>query len=354
MSSDNNKNNNNNDTGIAPLTDLINLTDRTLNQMFSGISSIYSNYHDSLEDTVEETLSTALPTVLKRTSDELFERTSDWISDLDKLSTEKTGESFSDRASKWYERGGEFGDRFWPGLFGARFGPLTQIQIGQKAIGDSKFEPIKIDLDESKPSDLVSFPIPSTRKYTKCKELKGQSVWTREGVWRCLFPKSMSDSSQLSQALHKSSNIPSQSSGGILGALTTTDEASRAEELQQHYVFSDFTSYLDWKSEIRKAIEYKKKQDRERYSDSYPEDNVSKAITPIRNNKSYISEEEAEKLGKKVISSSIESRTITTENGDLETKKIVRKWYDDGTASISESVKTTPRSSSGWFWKRDN
>lgn len=351
MSTDKDKNNNDNDidTGIKPLTELINLTDRTLNQMFRGISSIYSNYHDSVEDT----LSTAIPTVLKETSDELFRKTNDWFSDFDRISRENFGESITERASKWYEKGGEFGDRLWPELFGPRFGPLTQIQIGLKSIGNNQFEPIKIDLDESKPTDLVSFPIPTTRKYTECKELKGQSVWTREGIWRCLFPKSSLDKSQLSQALDKASSISSQSSNGILGALTSSDKSNNVDELQQYYVFPDFTSYLDWKSEIRKAMEYKLKQDRKKYSDVYPEDSTSRAITPIRNNTSYISEEEAEKLGKKVVSSCIESRTITTENGDLETKKVVRKWYDDGTASISEYVNTTPKESSGWFWKRN-
>ncbi|CAN6669261.1 hypothetical protein TRVA0_041S00914 [Trichomonascus vanleenenianus] len=150
--------------------------------------------------------------------------------------------------------------------------------------------------------NLWAFPVPSARQYDRCKDAGGESAWNKDGVWRCLF-------------------------GG--------DDKKET--------FKDYTSYLDWRRGMRQAIAAEREKERQQWQ------SIWRPNESTGSNVRYISESEAEKLGKKVVSSSVTSETISKDDGQLETKKVVKKWYDDGSVSLSES--TTNGKNGGWFWK---
>lgn len=146
---------------------------------------------------------------------------------------------------------------------------------------------------EQSAENLWAFPVPSARQYDQCKDAGGTSAWNKEGVWRCLFGPDAKDKSW----------------------------------------FHDYTGFLDWRREMYRAMAAKRKKEQEQWSqlwDSKTDDSP----------KRYIAEAEAERMGKKVVSSSISSETVTKDDGNLETKRVVKKWYDDGTCSVNESVST--------------
>jgi hypothetical protein len=189
------------------------------------------------------------------------------------------------------------------------------------------------DHDSCVKGKMWGYPVPSMRQYDRCKENDGVSVWSRDGVWRCLFPN-------VSDAKEQLKNLDIDGNNG-----------TRLEDQQW---FSDYSFYLDWRRAMRKAEEAKREQEWQRSKQHYdslwsdkPTEQKSKVPTK------YVSELEAEKQGKNVISTSVVSETVSREDGTLETKRIVKKWYDDDTVSVSETVNTglDNDNKGGWFWK---
>lgn len=251
-----------------------------------------------------------------------------------------------------------------PELAGGFSADKSTWQLGGGSGGES------IPLDKSKPTNLWSYPVPTTAQHDKCAELSGDGVWTREGVWRCLFPL---DKRQIDNEVQKgSANAP----------------------LSQQKLFGDYTDYLDWKSGIRKAMSKQQELDRavarmeqeklqeraeaqkqaqrqaleERWQRSservepYQQQNrwdqsaAQNPSRPVKERWEAAAPVNA-KSGKSIASTSTTSETTTKPDGSLETKQVVQTWYKDGTSSVSERITTGAQkasdgsNASGWFWK---
>ncbi|VVT57186.1 uncharacterized protein SAPINGB_P005577 [Magnusiomyces paraingens] len=357
MTNDNDKKDNigssaSKDDSLSPISDFIDLTDKTLDRMYRNASQLYNDYQGRWSDSVDDTLSTSIPTFFRERADNFFQH-NPWFSSS---SDEDSG--FSRLPWKWNH------SRNWNSsldVFQVEGDSESNENVGASGsltttTGDSLTSPQTIELDQSKPRNLWAFPVPSTRQYDNCKELQGTSLWTREGVWRCLFPKSSSDQARLDQALEKSKNADYAS------ASNTTDP-STSSTLTETQVFSDFTTYLDWKSAVRKAIAAKRRLERaewqkqfdSQFGDKSPQQYQSGQLTT--SSPKFITEEEAKAQNKKVVSSAYSSTTVTKDDGSLETRKVIEKWYDDGTASVTEKINNSPNDgkgndgTSGWFWK---
>lgn len=289
------------------LTDLVDLADRTLDRTFKGVSKIVHDYGGEWNDTISDTLTSSLPSLVWGGRDQFNKKRDEWLGEfLDTATTTSTGSADGGVA--------------------------------------------RLPLDTTKPTNIWAFPVPSTKQYANCKELNGTSAWTRDGVWRCLFPQSQA---QLDQELQLSRTPTTSSSSSLLSfnkpAAATSEEAADADKRR---LFPDYTSYLDWKVIARKALAEKRVRERdqwdqnERHRLSPPShDDPRKAIV-------HVSEAEAEKNGKRIISSSVSSETVTKDDGTLETRKVVQKYYDDGTSSVTENVyNSKQKDSRGWFWK---
>lgn len=269
------------DTQMTPIGDLVDLADRTIDRTYKGVSKIMQDYGGEWNDTFQDTVTSALPSFIWGGRDQFNKRRDEWLGDLYDSGTLSIDGSDTSR----------------PSIFGSE--PESQLL-----------------LDTSKPSNMWAYPVPSTKQYADCKELQGKSVWTREGVWRCLFPQ---DQLKLDQELRKPNT--------------------------ERRLFGDYITYLDWKTGMRKALLEKRQHEREQLKAEWEKEQHVFA------NPKYISQAEAEKNGKKVISSSISTETLSKEDGSFETKKVVQKWYDDGTSSIAENISNSKDKRSGWFWK---
>lgn len=368
--SDNNNNNNNktspsNADQISPVSEFIDLTDKTLDQAYRNASRMYRDYSDSWTDSVDDTLATTLPTFFREHADNFFQnsRLAPPIDDTDDRGWHRG------HWRRFRNRGGNFSsDSFQIG------GDSVDNNGVAAATTPSQF----IALDPSKPKNLWAFPVPNDRQYEKCKELEGTSLWTRDGVWRCLFPSSASEQSRLNQALDNSKHADFSAQVANSKAGGETPDIGAIREAQ---VFPDVSIYLNWKTAIRKAIQAKRAQERAEWQkqfDSrfqnrgYGENQGQLTQAPSQSSETpqqqqqqqqqpkFISEEEAHAQNKKVVSSAYSSSTFTKEDGSLETRKVVEKWYDDGTTSVTERVSNSANhnddtrsssSSSGWFWK---
>uniref|UniRef100_A0A060T7J2 ARAD1B19624p n=1 Tax=Blastobotrys adeninivorans TaxID=409370 RepID=A0A060T7J2_BLAAD len=163
---------------------------------------------------------------------------------------------------------------------------------------------------EDSAENLWSYPVPSARQYDQCIDAGGKSAWNKDGLWRCLFPQN-------------------------------------PEYNNKDKWFSDYSGFLDWRRHMRQ-VAVKERQQRELEAKKEHE-SVQNALTkPAR----FISESDAESAGKRVVSTSVTSETITNNEGQLETKRRVEKWYDDGTKSVKETIENGEnKGSSGWFWR---
>jgi hypothetical protein len=142
------------------------------------------------------------------------------------------------------------------------------------------------------------------------------SAWSTEGVWKCLFPKDAA-------------------------------EHRRLFEGSNPQYFKEYTALLEFRRGMRNA---ERERERSRWSrDSSPRETTQHSDpAKIR----FISESEADRVGKTVVSSQVRSETVSKDDGTLETKRVVKKYYDDNTASVSETVDSGKQaaSNSGWFW----
>lgn len=190
-----------------------------------------------------------------------------------------------------------------------------------------------------------AYPVPSVRQHARCLENGGVGVWDRQGMWNCL----VGDTNKL--GLDKSQ----------LGDDST--------------FFKDYSVYLDWKTAMKKASDARREQDKIRWqqqasqwNQTAVENNVNShersALTPANpagDMTKYVSETEATANNKKVINSNV-LKEYVYRDGELKSRSVVKKWYEDGTMSVTESINgqqdnnnglanSETGSSSGWFWK---
>lgn len=266
MSNDDKRNSNtSSDISLSPINDFVDLADRTIDNTFKKVSKIVHDYGGDWEDTI----SSGLPSIFWGGRDQLARKYDEWLRDDD--------------------------------------GTMTNREN-------------VLPLDETKPSHLWAYPVPSTKQYSQCQDLGGNSVWTREGVWRCLFPASQADL-----------------------------DAELRKPKDERRLYGDYTGFLDWKAGMRRAMLAARAKERAEQEKNQPQRQMSSLWS---GKPKYISESEATAAGKRIVSSSISSETITKDDGSLETKKVVQKWYDDGTTSKTEEVSNSVDKTSGWFWKK--
>ncbi|ANB11079.1 Mpm1p [Sugiyamaella lignohabitans] len=236
--------------------------------------------------------------------------------------------------------------------------------------------------DCRKDSKMWGYPVPSQRQYDKCIENNGTSVWSRDGVWRCLFPESNANPMAIANAKD----------------VAASASASSGSSLENHQWFTDYSVYLDWRRAMRKAEAAKRESEWNRIKErkeklfSFPSDsdiessarstsissgnssgnNGSTAVSATSSAAKQITESEAEDQGKNVISKSIVVESVWRD-GKLQTRQVVKKWYDDNTVSVKETTNSNANSNSnpaltsgtsedglnhhsndskgGWFWK---
>lgn len=172
----------------------------------------------------------------------------------------------------------------------------------------------KLGLDERKPNDeLWAYPVPSVKQYEACRELEQTQgaigVWTREGVWRCLFPK---NKRQFEANL----------------ALPLVGSGTQEKEKDERYVFGDYRAFLDWKSGFRRAMLAQRRRERELES-AWTNPNTLTTTTTTGG---------SEEDGKKVVATSIHTETYTTSAGAVETKRTVKTTFADGTTKLTETT----------------
>lgn len=194
-----------------------------------------------------------------------------------------------------------------------------------------------IELEKTKQTNLWAFPVPSSAQDQRCRDLEGNGVWTRESVWRCLFPV---NKQQLEHELERSKN------NGSDGRL-----------------FGDYTDYLNWKASMRKATQYYNQETRKFVQsteakterDSSNDWKVQDAWHQARSEDSDVKQAlknnfEPSVDNEKVISTVSSTETFKRPDGTLETKHIVKNEYADGSTTTIERV-TSKEKQHGWFWK---
>lgn len=373
MKDDNRSNTSTQDDTLSPVSDLIGATDRVLDRVYKNASQIVNNYSDYWSDPIDESTSYNIPGFMRDRANEYLDKAAAYYNGNTEPQDRNT-DNESRRHRPWGHGNCHWrkprnrqikGDVFQiegPGV------PETKDRYGNGISTFSDNGAQFINLDRSKPKDLQASPVPSGAQYEKCKGLDGTSVWTKEGVWRCLFPASNSDQRALDAALVKTKiNSPNYFATKD-GKITTTAMGNSSNEkiLTSAQVFPDFGTYLDWKSGVRNAL-------RENYFHSRTMEKPSgvnrihdaRHDTPKTAPVSNVSEQDTKhgsfdqdlkNQSKKVTSTSFITSTITKEDGSLETKEIMKKWYSDGTTSTTENIKNSrvpehERESSGWFWK---
>lgn len=184
---------------------------------------------------------------------------------------------------------------------------------------------------------------------------EGLSVWDKDGVWRCLFPKA---------------GLPLRDDERSNNTVTKEDYLDNINDARSNF-FENFNDLLGWKSQMRRlAREERQKRFEERkkrYEDLPPsETNFDLTnTTEITKNSSNINGADNEK---KIIGTSKSISTRTVEDGVEKYSKIT-KWYDDGTSQVEETKRLLPKDGSepkiessirslgsneseksGWFW----
>ncbi|CCK68963.1 Mpm1p KNAG_0B05300 [Huiozyma naganishii CBS 8797] len=86
---------------------------------------------------------------------------------------------------------------------------------------------------------VYSWPVPTERQFAQCNDVKGVSLWDKNGWWRCLFPQSV-----VSGRLH----------GRPVPKGTLTKEMWDRNGGKLDGFFNDYTTYMLWRVEQRKKL----------------------------------------------------------------------------------------------------
>lgn len=189
-----------------------------------------------------------------------------------------------------------------------------------------------------------AYPVPSVRQHARCVENGGVGAWDRQGMWNCL----VGDTKKL----------------GL-------DDKQLGDDRS---FFRDYSVYLDWKTAMKKASDARKEQEKLRWQQQASQwnqtvdNNVSRhegsIMAPARSEDvtKYVSETEATANNKRIVNSNVINEYVYRD-GELKSRSVVKKWYEDGTMSVTESINGHPSKdsgpvssgtetgSSGWFWK---
>lgn len=162
-------------------------------------------------------------------------------------------------------------------------------------------------------SDALAYPVPSIQQYSNCLDKGGRSIWTEDGFWRCI--------------LKGTNSVP--------------------DHLKKQ--FPDYTAFLDYQRKLVKERENAESRALENTKNDRPWSFSSLTSFPGSDRPRLITEEEAR--GKRLVSQSQETQTVTLDNGDLETRTKTIQKFDDGTAFVKSSKDVGSGSNNGWFWK---
>ncbi|CAG97872.1 Mpm1p [Kluyveromyces lactis] len=144
---------------------------------------------------------------------------------------------------------------------------------------------------------------PSVEQFSKCNELKGVSVWDTRGLWRCLFPQSVVQNGGLSRE---------------------AVEADKDHKLG--LFFPEYSGFLSWRAHMMALAKQKRKEEREIYSLSTPEDVMLNQV---------------DSLGKNVVGTSSYSTYKATPEGKERIKE-EKTYYEDGTVLVKTKKKIYP------------
>lgn len=192
-----------------------------------------------------------------------------------------------------------------------------------------------------------AYPSPSSEVYDACKEKSGLSVWDEQGYWRCLFPRSQ---------------IPVEKLGKVL----TKEDVLQDVNNEKGLFFQDFNKYLDWKSNMKKALREEKLQRlaerKQRQETQLAESNLDfKELKKNEFESLNVNEEGKRITGTKELLSSYFVDGVKTESRKR------YEYYDDGSYSVKElnskfdesidskpvteeKFEKFPAKKSGWFW----
>ncbi|SCW02534.1 LAFE_0F08548g1_1 [Lachancea fermentati] len=194
--------------------------------------------------------------------------------------------------------------------------------------------------EEEGVTGLYGYRTPTNSQFEECQEVKGLSVWDSHGLWRCLFPESV---------------VRTKVQPGQLSDVVTREKVENDNHHNLGLFFTEYSSYLTWRSHMLRLAERRRKEARESletWRSPTPEDLTDLAT------------------GKKVVGTSEYVTYNTTDNGQEQIKE-TKTYYDDGTVRLrSEKRHTSPdggkpkvesveklltqdEAKDGWFWRRD-
>ncbi|CDO95290.1 unnamed protein product [Kluyveromyces dobzhanskii CBS 2104] len=145
---------------------------------------------------------------------------------------------------------------------------------------------------------------PTVEQFSKCNELKGLSVWDTKGLWRCLFPQAVVKDNELSR-----------------------EAVTADKDHKMGLFFPEYSGYLSWRSHMMAVAKEKRKQERDLYSLSTPEDVMLSRV---------------DSFGKNVVGTSSYSTYKTTTEGKERIKE-EKTFYDDGTVMVKTNKKICPK-----------
>ncbi|AMD19298.1 HBR397Wp [Eremothecium sinecaudum] len=218
--------------------------------------------------------------------------------------------------------------------------------------------PLKIKRMLNPETSMYRYTMPTDEQFSRCKDLKGLSVWDTKGWWRCLFPESV-----------VRRNIGTDED---LSKILTREKVENDRSHKFGLFFPDYSGYLSWRSHMLRLT--KEKQQREQQERQKRENLLSSTpSTPedlmAWNHDSSVSSADARG---KVMGTSKYSTFNSTDRGQ---EQIVesRTYFEDGSVAIHSEKKIVPYDGSepiyetrnevvgregqdatkdGWFWKK--
>lgn len=165
--------------------------------------------------------------------------------------------------------------------------------------------------------------VPPVEKYDACVENHGLSVWTKSGMWKCLFPRSVVD----------------QRYGPENDIISKEDYMMDFQSSKSKY-FENFNDYLNWRSQMKKVLEDKAKK--------WDEEMRKKSVIA-----KFDKDNGVESGDKEVIGTSLVSSFRTNEDGKIEKYTLKTKYFSDGTSQVEENTGLVgdKEDTQGWFWK---
>ncbi|CAI1511270.1 hypothetical protein SEUBUCD646_0J01420 [Saccharomyces eubayanus] len=161
--------------------------------------------------------------------------------------------------------------------------------------------------------------IPTVKQFDKCQELKGQSAWTTQGIWKCLVP---------GQAIPPLPN---------LDFLLPLEDVQSDKSHSRGLFFNDFNLFLKWRSHMNKLQQQRtiKSAALEPVART-PEDlMLSWDDLHLSNDAEYATANGAKKIVGRAQSINTTRDSSNSKPNTVKTEKI---YYDDGTVEITTTT----------------